>query len=138
MDTDAIREEVHRTVALYKEHEKYLKKLELKAAKFGIHTPIPLDVELEDTKEKMRICKRRLELLADGNHTLVKLFKAVDLLVFVLEELKDFMTFANPADHMVDAEGVQESGVEIAGLILEVDNINKEYSELTKSYSDLL
>ncbi|MFL5805784.1 MAG: hypothetical protein ACJ8CR_29120 [Roseiflexaceae bacterium] len=48
MNHDGILEEIERTKALLNEHKKYLKKLELKAAKFGLHIPPYMEVDIDN------------------------------------------------------------------------------------------
>lgn len=139
MNHEEITQEIERTKLMLAEHRKYLKKLEVKVAKFGLHTPPYLEVDIDTTKEKIELCVRRLDLMVEGNNALVDLDDNTEHLKSEIEGYANtIIHFGDTGDHAEDAKIIQELGIEIAELIVTIDRINKEYNEATKQYSDML
>jgi hypothetical protein len=139
MDYEAVKEEIERTQVLLREHRKYFSKLELKAAKFGMHLPPYLEIETDTTKEKIDLCVKRLDLMVDGSNKITEINeKAVTLRDMTEDYGWCIIDFGDLQDHTGHAMEIQELGTDIAGLILEVSKINKEYVDLTNQYKELL
>jgi hypothetical protein len=139
MDYEAVKKEIERTKVLLREHRKYFSKLELKAAKFGLHLPPYLEVEIDNTKEKIDICVKRLDLMTDGSNKLMEINqKAEELRDLAVDYGWYILRFSDIQDHTGNAMDIQELGTDITGLILEASKINKEYVELTNQYNELL
>ena len=139
MEREEVKEELERTGVLISEHKRYLKKLEIKVAKFGLHTPPYMEVDIETTKEKLDLSVKRYNLMVDGYNGLIELDNKI-------QELKDdidgygtwIIKFADLEDHTQDAAGMQNLATEIAGLIIAIDHAGKEYVKLTKEYANML
>jgi len=58
MDDDEIKEEIAHNRVLIKEYNKHLKVLELQAAKFGLHIPSYIQVEIDELNKNIQECKR--------------------------------------------------------------------------------
>lgn len=76
MDADELKEEIAHQRTLQKEYRKRLRVLEQQAAKFGVHAPPHIQVEIDDITEKMQekeheIAKLRA-LLEKANTDLVQ------------------------------------------------------------------
>ncbi len=54
MDADEIREEIAHNKALIKEYKKSLRVLELQAAKFGLHVPPYIQIEIDEIRERVQ------------------------------------------------------------------------------------
>src|SRR5689334_14369449 len=86
MEREEIKEEMARTDVLIKEHKRYLKVLEVKAAKFGLHTPPYIDIDIEATKEKLAIAIKRYNLMVDGYNFLSELDSKIERLKMDIDE----------------------------------------------------
>lgn len=137
MNREKYSEELERTIALYKAHKKLFKKLELRVAKFGSHVPAYLEVEYDEVKEKMRLSQECGRLLLDGSNILDEIHKSIDFLTGFIESVKETMTLASTEKYLEYAELLQETAIEIAGLIVDIDRVNAEYTKITKEYEEL-
>jgi hypothetical protein len=63
MDADEIKEEIAHQRALREEHRKLLRVLERQAAKFGIHVPPYIQIEIDALIEQIQHCEQKIENL---------------------------------------------------------------------------
>ena len=61
MDTDELREEIQHQRELQKQYRKRLRVLEQQVAKFGIHVPAYIQIEIDEINEMNQDCEQKIQ-----------------------------------------------------------------------------
>src|SRR6266487_4792495 len=93
MDADELKEEIAHCQALIKDYTKRLRVLERQAAKFGIHVPPQIQVEIDELAEKIQKLTKTVDdhkqlLVTLGERNVTEVIAVVaDLLGISIEDL---------------------------------------------------